>query len=194
METEFEVKFYPVDKNKIRKKLRSLGAKLVTPERKMRRVLFGFRQNPQMKCQYLRVRDEGNGVIRLSAKTHAKEGGKISDQKELDVKVEDFDRMIEIAKTAGFVQTDYQENLRESWQFGGTEVELDDWPGLETRLEIEGKSESEIKRVAEKLGLDWEAKIIVPMLNVYAKVYGLPMEEVLEKMRYLTFEKNSFQG
>ena len=36
--TEFEAKFYPVDKEEYRKRLLSIGAKLTIPERKMIRI------------------------------------------------------------------------------------------------------------------------------------------------------------
>jgi len=79
MDTEFEAKFYPVDKDKYRQKLLSLGAKLIHPERKMRRALIEHRFHPQINCTYIRVRDEGDS-IRLSAKINASQTGKVSDQ------------------------------------------------------------------------------------------------------------------
>jgi len=36
------------------------------------------------------MRDEGSGTERLSTKTHADPGGKITDKKEIDVEVSDF--------------------------------------------------------------------------------------------------------
>ena len=41
-DTEFEAKFYPVNKEEYRRKLKSVGAKLVIPERKM--VRYSCRQ------------------------------------------------------------------------------------------------------------------------------------------------------
>jgi adenylate cyclase class IV len=62
METEFEAKFYPIDKDAIRKKLREIGAKLVQPEVLTKIIVFNSKFNPSIKCHYIRVRDEGNGV------------------------------------------------------------------------------------------------------------------------------------
>ena len=68
MDTEFEAKFYPVDKDKFREKLKSVGAKLTIPERKMVRVIADRQANNFLnKSDYIRVRNEGN-VIRLSYK------------------------------------------------------------------------------------------------------------------------------
>ena len=102
MDEEFEAKFYPIEKTTFRKKLQEIGAMLVIPERKMRRVIFDSRTNPFLKCDYIRVRDEG-GLTRMSVKTHAREGGQISDQKEIDVEVSDFDKTVKIIKTLVFV-------------------------------------------------------------------------------------------
>src|SRR3989339_1610548 len=115
MDTEFEAKFYPVDKKRFCQKLLQIGAKLIVPERKLRRVLVDSRTYPQIKCTYIRVRDEGNHV-RLSAKIHAAADGRVSDQKELDVIVDSFEKTIEILQIMGFTPDHYQENLRETWK------------------------------------------------------------------------------
>lgn len=77
---EFEAKFYPITKDSYRKHLKQIGAKLITPERKMRRAIVNRREYPQLLWDYIRVRDEGN-TIRLSAKTHAEEGGNIMERR-----------------------------------------------------------------------------------------------------------------
>ncbi|MBI2066110.1 CYTH domain-containing protein [Candidatus Woesebacteria bacterium] len=193
MDTEYEVKFYPVDKEEIRKKLKKLGAKLVFPERKMRRAIIDGRKHKQLKCEYIRVRDEGDS-IRLNAKTHAKEGGKISDQKELEVQVGDYEKTIEILKQMGFRIDRYQETLRETWEYDGAEVFIDTWPGLEPRLEIEAYTVKKIKEVAKKLEFSWDKKIITSITELYMKVYNLDVKETIKKITYLTFENNPFKG
>ena len=193
MDIEYEAKFYPVDKEEIRKKLKKLGAKLAHKERKMRRTIADIRANPRLKCDYIRVRDEGN-LIRLSAKIHAEEGGKMSDQKEIDVEVSDYDQTVRILESAGFIFNRYQETLRETWLLKGAEVELDIWPGLLTRLEVEASSEKKVKDICSKLELDWNKKYFYAMPELYAKVYNINLEEALEKTSNLTFENNPFKG
>lgn len=192
METEFEVKFYPVSKEKIRKRLKSLSAKLIFPERKLRRVIFdGKRANPQIKGDYLRVRDEVNCVT-LSVKIHAREGGLLADQKELCVKVSDFEKTIQILEVAGLKRTNYQETLRETWDLEGAEITIDTWPGLEPFVEVEGKSEDEVRRIAEKLGFNWQDKIITSVLEIYMRVYNLDLARAWDKTKRLTFEEDGF--
>src|SRR3989304_6767197 len=190
--TEFEAKFYPVNKVAYRKKLKKLGAVLVIPERKMLRVIADHRGNPSIvKHQNIRIRDEG-GVIRLSLKTSAEQTGKMSDQKEIDVEVSDFVKTQRILEAAGIKFNRRQETKREEWSYDGAQITIDTWPGLAVYSEIEGNSEKAVKEIALKLDLDWEKRIITPAAEVYAKVYGMSIDEVLEKISDLTFENSPF--
>lgn len=189
--TEFEAKFYPVDKKLYREKLKKLGARLAFPERKMRRAIFDKAHYPQLNCDYIRVRDEGN-VIRLSAKTHAREGGDLIDQQEVDVEVSDYDKTIQLIELTGFKFILYQENTRETWKYKDASIEIDTYPGLESYTEIEATSAEDVKSIAEELGFSWEDKIITSVVEIYMRIYGLPKDEVMELLKYCTFEQNPF--
>lgn len=188
---EFEAKFYPVDKEIIRKKLLDIGANLIQSERLMRRQIFNKELNPEILCDYIRIRDEGDKTT-MSAKTHAREDGSVSDQKEVVIDISDFDSAIEILKRAGLTPGDYQENKRETWELEGTEIVIDSWPSLETYIEIEANSEELVRSTAEKLGCDWNKKIITSVIEIYASKYALSREEAHQKIRYCTFEKPPF--
>ena len=189
---EFEAKFYPIDKNLIRSKLKQIGATLTKPERMMRAQVFNKELNQNIKCDYIRVRDEGDKVT-LSAKSHAKEGGNLSDQKEVGIEVSDFVLAVEILSRAGLIPGDYQENYRETWKLGSAEIVIDTRPSLEPYIEIEANSEAQVKTVAEKLGLSWDQKIITSVIEIYASKYNLTREEAHQKIRYSTFEKPPFE-
>lgn len=191
MEIEYEAKFYPVNKTIFRKKLKELNAKLLLPERKMKRILIDGAKHPHLKCDYIRIRDEGN-LVRLSAKIHADKSGKLADQKEVDIIVSDYDRTKEIIEAMGLTFDIYQETLRETWMLDGAEIEIDTWPGLKTYCEIEAKSEAEVKEVATKLGLNWSEKIVTSVKPIYSKVYGLDLDTVTKHISYITFENNPF--
>lgn len=192
--TEFEAKFYPIDKEEYRKKLLNIGAKLDIPERKMIRVVADGRLNPILERNgYIRVRDEGN-LIRLSLKKTADKGGSLADQKEIDVEVSDFEKTIKILEAAGVKFNRRQETLREEWIYKGAQITIDSWPGLETFSEVEAGSEEEVRKIAEELGFNWNKKIITPAAEVYAMVYRMDIDEVLEKISYITFENNPFKN
>ncbi len=192
--TEFEAKFYPVDKEEYRKKLLSIGAKLTIPERKMIRVVADSRANPILaRNGYIRVRDEGN-IIRLSLKITAELSGKLIDQKEVDVEVSDFDKTIKIIEAAGIKFNRCQETLREEWEFKGAQITIDSWPGLNTFSEIEAGSEKDVRSIANEIGFNWNKKITTPAAEVYAKVYAMDIDEVLDKISNITFENNPFKN
>lgn len=192
--TEFEAKFYPVIKEEYRKKLLGIGAELHIPERKMIRVVADGRVNPILERNgYIRVRNEGN-LIRLSLKKTADRGGKLSDQKEIDVEVSNFEKTLKILEAAGIKFNRRQETLREEWSYKGAQITIDTWPGLEPFSEIEAKSEKEVCRIAEELGFDWNKKIITATAEVYAMVYRMSIDNVLEKISNITFENNPLKG
>ena len=190
--TEFEAKFYPVDKDEYRKKLLSIGAELDIPERKMTRIVADHRVNSILPNHTnIRVRDEGN-LIRLSVKTSAEADGTLTDQKEIDVEVNDFDKAVRIMEIAGIKFNRKQETLREEWRYKGAQITIDTWPGLDTYSEIEAGSEKAVREIAGELGFNWDKKIITPAIEVYTKVYGIGIEEALDKTSNITFENNPF--
>jgi len=66
------------------------------------------------------------------------------------------------------------------------------WPELESHVEIEGHSEEAIMVVSDKLGLDWQKRILHLKVELYGKIYGLTDEGVHKRIESLTFEDNPF--
>lgn len=185
---EYEVKFFPIKLEEMRQKLQDVGASLSIPERLMRRCVFAAEANPGMACTYVRVRDEGNRKVTMSAKQHARDG-KMDSQKEYETTVKDFETARQILLSAGLTQTGYQENKRETWQMpDGTLVELETWPQLPNYLEIEGKSEEAVKKTASLLSLNWDEHIVQSNDHLYAKHWNLDRKAVFERLAHLTFE------
>ncbi len=191
--TEFEAKFYPVNKDEYREKLKSIGAVLKNPERKMIRIIADNHENNVLpKNSYIRIRDEGD-LIRLSFKTTADTDGKLTDQKEIDVDVSDFEKTKAILEATGLKFHQRQETLREEWKYKNSEITIDTWPGLPTYSEIEAETEEEVRQIAGELGFDWDKKIITAAPEIYAKVYGLEIEDVLKMVNDIIFENNTFK-
>lgn len=188
---EIEAKFYPVSPETLRGRLRELGAMCEQTETSMRRVIYGKESNPNINGTYLRVRDEGN-VVRISLKVTASPGGNISDQREVDIETHDFERAKMLLDAIGCVATKYQENMRETWRLGASEVVIDTWPGLQPYAEIESPSEAELRASTDALNLPWEEKFIGSTDDLYAREYGISKEEALRLLNMCTFEKNPF--
>lgn len=173
METEIEAKFLDIDKESIRKKLEEIGAKLIHPERLMRRKVF---EHPTEKeNDWIRVRDEGDKIT-LSYK-------KLLDRtlhgtKEITVDVSDFDKTCAILEGSKLKFVSYQETKREKWQLGNTEITIDTWPWVPTFVEIEAPTEEEVKDATQKLGLNWKDAEHGSVETVYIKHYDVTEEEI----------------
>ena len=151
MSTETEVKFLHIDVDAMRSKLRRLSAICEHPMRQMRRVVFN---TPEMSTRggYLRLRDEGDKVT-LTYKQF--DGCGVDAAKEIEIAVESFDEVLAILEAIGMQPSSYQESRRETWEYRGVEVVIDEWPWVAPYIEIEGESEEAIRQVAAELGFDW---------------------------------------
>lgn len=175
MDIEYEATFPNVNKESIRQKLAQAGATLVRPEFLQKRTTFSFPSGHEVKGGWARVRDEGNKIT-MSVKVV--DGSNITDQKESCLTIDSFSEGVEFLKLLGCQEKAYQETKRELWILDGVEITIDEWPFLEPFVEVEGKSEAEVKAVAEKAGFIWsEAKFCV-VGTLYEEKYNIP-EDVI---------------
>lgn len=154
METEIEAKFINIDIEEVRSKLRALGAVCETPMRLMRRALIEEPHHRQ-EHSFLRIRDEGDKTTLTFKRRHDPLGKTIDNVKEIEVVVSDFDTTVELFKEAGWDYTTFQESRRETWKYNQVEIVIDEWPWLQPMIEIEARTEQEVRAVAEKLGFSW---------------------------------------
>lgn len=159
MKTEIEAKFLHVDFDELRLRLEAVGAVCEQPMRLMRRVLYenDNLKNPQRDA-FVRLRDEGDKVT-LTLKEF--KSSSLTGAQEREITVSDFDDMLMILKELGQDYRTFQESKRETWSIqygdaGRVEIVLDEWPWLDTYIEIEGPTEDSVKETAESLGFLWE--------------------------------------
>jgi len=158
MKTEIEVKFLHVDFDDVRKRLLAIGATCEQPMRLMRRVLY---ENDTLRRPdrdaFVRLRDEGDKVT-LTLKEFKNDS--LTGAQEREIVVSDFDDTVLILTELNLSYRTFQESKRETWMSvhpdGQVEVVLDEWPWLDTYIEIEGPSEAAVRDVAEKLGFSWQ--------------------------------------
>ncbi|MGB3921976.1 MAG: ATP-binding protein [Minisyncoccia bacterium] len=139
---EFEAKFLDIEKGKIRALLKHKGARLVRPEYSQKRFNFHLPKDKRSNDAWLRVRNEGDRIT-LALKMIT--GSSIEDQKEIQLVIDSFDNAITLLESIGCEKKAFQESRRELWKLGQTEITIDEWPGLEPFVEIEGSSEDEVK-------------------------------------------------
>ena len=185
MNIEYEATFWPINKDEARIKLKVAGATLVKPEFFQKRKVFNMPEGHKVKGGWLRVRDESDKIT-LSLKIV--DGDKIENQKEICLKIDNFDGAVELLKTVGCEEKAYQETLREKWELDGVEITIDTWPFLEPFVEVEGKSEVEVKAVSEKLGFDWSQALFCSIDVLYSKKYGLDTKFFTDLAPLIVFE------
>ena len=136
MNIEFEATFTNIDKDEMRAKLSSVGARLVRSEYMQKRFVFTLPKGHEIPGGWLRVRDEGDKIT-MSLKVIS--GNTIEDQKEICLTVNDFNEAVLFLESIGCVQKAYQESKRELWMLDDVEITIDEWPFLEPFVEVEGK-------------------------------------------------------
>lgn len=190
MNIEFEATFTDINKDEMRAKLSSVGAKLIRAEYLQKRFVFTLPKGHEIQGGWLRVRDEGDKIT-MSLKVVS--GNKIEDQKEICLTVNDFNEAVLFLQSIGCIQKAYQESKRELWMLDDVEITIDEWPFLEPFVEIEGKSEKEVEDVSKKLGFDFSKAIFATADKLYVEKYGIEPGVINEKTPVLKFgDKNPF--
>lgn len=186
MQIEYEAAFANIDKDEIRSKLKTVGAKMIYPEFLMKRYVWHFPKGHEVRGGWVRVREEADGIT-LSAKIVA-DNKKIEDQKEICIKVDDFDKATEIIDTLGCQRAAYQESKRELWKIDDVEITIDEWPFLEPFVEIEGPNEAKVKDVAKQLDFDYSKAIFGSVDFQYADKYGISLDQINKHTPKIVFD------
>lgn len=187
MQIEYEATFTNVNKDEVRNKLKEVGAKLVKPEFLMKRTVFKLPAGHEIPGGWLRVRDEGD---RITMSLKVVNAGKIDDQQETCLVVNDYNEAINFLKEIGCEEKSYQETKREIWNLDNVEVCIDEWPHLEPFVEVEGMSEVEVKKVSEKLGFDYSTAMFCSVDVLYSERYGVT-EAMVDALPLITFNMSN---
>lgn len=190
MYTEFEATFPNIKKSDARASLKKAGAKLVRKEYLQKRFVFNLPSGHEIKGGWLRVRDEGDKIT-MSLKIV--DGDKIENQKEIQLKIDNFNEGVALLEATGAKKKAYQESKRELWKLNGVEITIDEWPFLEPFVEIEGKSEDEVKEIARKLGFDYSKAKFCAVDVLYSEKYGVSEDMINNNTPEILFDgKNPF--
>ncbi|MFA6194368.1 MAG: CYTH domain-containing protein [Patescibacteria group bacterium] len=184
MNIEYEATFIDIDKDDIRGRLKKAGATLVKPDFLMKRIVFELPIGHEIPGGWLRVRDEGDKTT-MSLKIV--NGDKIEDQKEIYLKIDNFNEGVKFLEAIGAKSKAYQESRREFWTLDNVEVTIDEWPYLEPYVEVEGKSEKEVRAASEKLGFDYAQALFCSVDTLYNKKYGVPFDVINHQTNRITF-------
>lgn len=189
MNIEFEATFKDIDRDEIRNKLEDFGAELVKKEFLQKRSTWNVPSDCKIDKSWLRVRDE-DGKITLTFKS---QGSKetIEDQKEIELKVDDYAQAELFLETIGCNKKSYQETKREIWKLDEVEIMIDEWPFLEPFIEVEGRNEDEVKKVSEKLGFNYSKAVFGPVGILYSEKYDVTEEFVNNEVKEILFDSDN---
>jgi len=122
----------------------------------------------------LRLRDEGHRITFT-----IKEKDILTNyDKEYEILVDNFEIARNIFSKIGLKENYLLEKYREIYDLPEYETELifDHFPGLPPYIEIESKTENQIKKLCELLDLDFHENQKWKANNLYYDEYGIPLE------------------
>ena len=186
MEIEYEATYLNIDKDEVRARLKSAGAKLIKPEFLQRRYVWHFPKGHEIYGSWVRVRDEGDKIT-MSIKIV--DGRNLEDQREVMLTIDNFDKAREMLNLLGCQERAYQETKRELWHLDKAEITIDEWPHLEPFVEVEAMSEEEVKNVSAKIGFDYSQAKFGSADFFYADKYNISIDVFNKETPILTFDQ-----
>ena len=173
---EVELKFPLVDPPKFEEKLVKYGAEFIKTEMQKDHYL----QHP---CKDFGISDEALRIRVADSKIFlGYKGPKISYEmkirKEIEVEVSDFDSILKILNSLGFINVVTIRKLRKIYKYSDCKIAIDIVDGLGSYVEIETLVDSidkkhkvmrKVKDISQSLGLDIKNSIIKSYLELYAE-------------------------
>lgn len=166
---EIEYKYFNIDTEALRLRLREKGAKLVRPKIIMKLITFIHpTNNPD---SYIRIRDETNRITMTSKQN-------LNDKfvTEYEVVINNFSQGVKILESLGCKKKYYLEKFRETWNLMNAEIVIDSLPGTSEYVEIEGTDEKDVHEVQKILGLK---EPDFRKYDLYDSEYGIKSEKVI---------------
>ncbi len=165
---ELEVKFYLTSLAGLEDRLKGLNARLVQP--RVHEVNLRF-DTPDLQLtrtlRVLRLRQDNQSIITYKGPGQEVDG--VKQRQELEFTVSDFDMAKATFEALGYQVSVIYEKYRATYDLGAVHVTLDEMP-YGYFAEIEGPNGMTIRETAQRLGLDWEARIMDSYLVLFDRV------------------------
>jgi adenylate cyclase class 2 len=180
---ELEVKFLVKDLQALERKLKSLGADLVSPRTIEANLRFDNANGSLSKSgKVLRLRHDVHNVMTFKGPSSDQQG--VTSRQEIEFKVSNFAAARRLLEALGFQVTVAYEKYRSTYVLEGIEVMLDEMP-YGNFCEIEGADPVQIQALAVKLGLKWSARSMASYMVLFENV---------KKQRHLDFRDLYFRN
>jgi adenylate cyclase class 2 len=99
--------------------------------------------------------------------------------------VDDEEQAKIFLESIGLISLRHQEKKRHSFLLDNVMVDIDTWPKIPTYLELEGDSPEDLKKVANKLELNWGNAVFENAGLVIENRYGIKVMS----MKWFTFDR-----
>lgn len=162
---EIEAKFYLRDLTAFRQRLETLGAVQVKPRHHELNLRFDLPDGSLTRAhRVLRLRQDGRAL--LTYKGAGQEGTEVAVRQEVEVEVSDADACRRLLEVLGYQVSMIYEKYRTTYRLGNVEIVLDEMPfGL--FCEIEAPDAGTIHQLAERLHLNWQARIAMGYYTLF---------------------------
>ncbi|OGO29406.1 MAG: hypothetical protein A2W33_05285 [Chloroflexi bacterium RBG_16_52_11] len=165
---EIEVKFYVTDLQRVQARLAELAALVTQPRTHEANLRFDTQTSDLAKeKRVLRLRQD------IQTRLTYKGPGVMLDgtlqRQEIEVRVSDFSATLALLEALGYQVVLMYEKYRTALDLEGVEVSLDEMP-FGSFIEIEGEDPQAIRRAAQKLQLNWEARVVDSYTGLFEKL------------------------
>lgn len=163
-----------------RERLLAAGAALLKPRVFERNVRFDTADERLFRdLSLLRLRQDTAVILTYKNTPKNLPQSEAKVREELEVTVSDFDTMAQILQRLGLAPMQVYEKYRETFQWQGTEIVLDELP-YGNFVEFEG-GEDGIKTAVSHLNLNWQDRLVTNYLALMAQIkakHNLPFNDL----------------
>ncbi len=179
---EIECRFLEIDKQALIAKLRELGAEDKGEVMLKETIVYDKDLKWRSEHKLVKIREFGANIT-LTYKHRVSDA--IDGTTEIEFGIDNYEKAEQFFEAIGLMPYRHQEKLRHTFVLDGVTADIDTWPKVPTYVELEGGSESAIKDLAEKLGLDWKDHLTTPPATVIETYYNIPVRQ----LRYFMFDR-----
>ena len=118
--------------------------------------------------KWIRLRQDGE-IVEITIKYiySNKANYNIDEVKEIEIKTDNFEMANKLIEEMGYYRKKLAEKKRDSYSYQGMDIEIDEWPLLESYIEIEGSNIDKIYELANLLGYSKEQTRVMNTEDVY---------------------------
>lgn len=165
---ELEVKFYINDLNNLQSRLQALGAE-ISQQRTYEINLRFDKPDGELTRSYQVLRLRQDSSVRLTYKGPGQTQAGVHMRKEIEFIASDFNAAKAFLEALGFQVQMMYEKYRSVYELEGVHITLDEMP-FGSFIEIEGPDPDHIYTANQRLGLNWEARILESYTSLFERL------------------------